>query len=583
MKKLVSLFSYLKPYRLRSIAALLFVIGIVGMDLAIPKLFQRIIDDGIAKNNIQLVINTTLVMLGLSILSALFAIIMNYLSVSAGEGFARDLRDALFLKIQNFSYGNLDRIHTGQLIVRLTSDVSMLQRIVRMLLRIGARAPILMTGSLILMFSTNTSLAIYILPLLLIIGGVIILFANRMGSMYMTVQEKLDLLNSVMQENIAGIRVVKAFVRDAYESERFEKSNEAYTDRSIKVMQLMASMWPLLQGLVNVGIVLIIWIGGWQAINGEFSIGEIVAFTNYLLTSMSPLMFMVMVSQVLAAGSASAERIHEILDEEIEVKDAENPNGFQTEPKAKVEFRDVKFYYNGNQQEVVLDGVSFSAQPGETVAILGATGAGKSTLVNLIPRFYDVASGEIKIDGHDIRDLEQDDVLSLVGMVPQETILFSGSIRENICYGRPDANEDDIIKAAMAAQAHEFILELPDQYDTQVNQRGVNLSGGQNQRITIARALLTKPKILIMDDSTSSVDVETESKIQAALDEVVQESTSFIVAQRISTVLKADKILVIDEGVIKAEGTHSELMQRSEIYKEIYDSQLGVGLNLEKV
>ncbi len=582
MKKLLSLLSYVKPYWKQSVAALTLLIAVVVMELAIPKLIQKIIDEGIAKNNTPLIINTTLIMVSISILSALSSIGMNNFSVSAGEGFARDLRDALFLKIQSFSYGNLDRMHTGQLIVRLTSDISMLQRIVRMSLRIGTRAPLLMLGSLILMVSTNPSLAVYILPLLVLTGGLIVFFITRMGSMYLSVQEKLDFLNNVLQENIAGIRVVKAFVRDKFEIERFEKSNQSYANQSIKVMQLMASMRPSLMGLVNIGIVVIIWVGGGQAIAGEFSIGEIVAFINYLLTTMSPLLIMVMISQVLAAGGASAERVREVLDEEIEVQDAPDAHIFEYDPVANVDFKNVKFFYNGHQQEVVLEDVTFSAKPGETVAILGATGAGKSTLVNLIPRFYDIAEGEILIDGQDIRKLKQDAVLSLVGIVPQETILFSGSVRENICYGKPDASDEEIIAAAQAAQAHEFILELPDQYNTQVKQRGVNLSGGQKQRIAIARAILTQPKILIMDDSTSSVDVETESKIQEKLEEIMKGRTSFVVAQRISTVLNADKILVLDKGQIVAEGTHAELIGSSEIYKEIYDSQLGAGLNTEK-
>jgi ATP-binding cassette subfamily B multidrug efflux pump len=582
MKKLLSLFSFVKPYWKQSVAALTLLTAVVVMELSIPKLIQKIIDEGIAESNSQLIINTTLIMVSLSILSALFSIGMNYFSVSAGEGFARDLRDALFLRIQSFSYGNLDRMHTGQLIVRLTSDISMLQRIVRMSLRIGTRAPLMMIGSLILMVSTNPSLAVYILPLLILTGGLIVFFVSRMGSMYLSVQEKLDILNNVLQENIAGIRVVKAFVRDKFEIARFEASNQNYTNQSIKVMQLMASMWPSMMGLVNTGIVVIIWVGGGQAVAGEFSVGEIVAFINYLLTTMSPLMIMVMISQVLAAGSASAERVREILDEEIEVQDAPDARVFKYDPIASVDFKNVKFFYNGQQQEVVLDDVTFSAQPGETVAILGATGAGKSTLVNLIPRFYDIAEGEILIDGQDVREMKQDAVLSLVSIVPQETILFSGSVRENICYGKPDASDEEIIAAAQAAQAHEFILELPDQYDTQVKQRGVNLSGGQKQRIAIARAILTQPKILIMDDSTSSVDVETENKIQEKLEEIMNGRTSFVVAQRISTVLNADKILVLEKGQIVAEGTHAELISSSDIYKEIYDSQLGAGLNMEK-
>ena len=583
MKKLLSLASYVKPYWKQSVAALALLISVVAMDLAIPRLIQRIIDDGIAANNLKLVINTTLIMLTLSVLSAVFSIGMNYFSVYAGEGVARDLRDTLFSKIQSFSYGNLDRMVTGQLIVRLTSDISMLQRIVRMLLRIGTRAPLLMIGSLVLMFSTNPTLALYILPLLLVTGGLIVFFVSRMGSRYMIVQEKLDLLNTVLQENIAGIRVVKAFVRDRFESNRFKESNLNYTNESVNVMQLMALMSPSVMGMINIGIVAIIWIGGGQVIGGTFSLGEIVAFTNYLLTTMSPLMILVMISQVIASGSASAERICQVLDEEIEIRDAADPQEFPTEPEARVEFDHVKFFYNGHQQEIVLDGVTFRAEPGETVALLGATGAGKTTLVNLIPRFYNVSEGEIRIDGMDIRRLKQDEVISQVGLVPQETILFSGTVRDNICYGKPGATDQEMIAAAKAAQAHDFIMELPNHYDTHVNQRGVNLSGGQKQRIAIARALLPQPRILIMDDSTSSVDVETEREIQAALDEVMKGKTSFVVAQRISTVLNADKILVLDKGRIVAEGTHKQLIASSSIYKEIYDSQLGAGLEIDKL
>jgi ATP-binding cassette subfamily B multidrug efflux pump len=581
MKKLLSLASFVKPYWKQSVAALALLVSVVAMDLAIPKLIQRIIDDGIAANNLKLIINTTLIMLTLSITSAVFSVGMNYFSVYAGEGVARDLRDALFSKIQQFSYGNLDRMVTGQLIVRLTSDISMIQRITRMLLRIGTRAPLLMIGSLVLMVSTNPTLALYILPLLLLTGGLIVFFVSRMGSRYMVVQEKLDLLNTVLQENIAGIRVVKAFVQDKFESDRFKESNQNYTNRSVEVMQLMALMSPTVLGLINIGIVLIIWIGGGQVISGSFSLGEIVAFTNYLLTTMSPLMILVMISQVVASGSASAERICQVLDEEIEIQDAPDTKEFPSDLKARVEFENVKFFYNGHQQEVVLDGVTFTAEPGEVVALLGATGAGKTTLVNLIPRFYDISEGAVRIDGIDIRQLKQEDVISLVGLVPQETVLFSGSVRDNICYGKPGASDQEMVAAARAAQAHDFIMELPDQYETRVNQRGVNLSGGQKQRIAIARAILPQPKILILDDSTSSVDVETEREIQAALEGVMEGKTSFVVAQRISTVLNADKILVLDKGRIVAEGTHKELIESSSIYKEIYDSQLGAGLEID--
>ena len=580
MKHLLKLKNYLFPYWKQSILALVLLTAVVFMDLAIPRLIQRIIDQGINGGSQQVVIKTTLIMLSLSVLSTLFAIGNNILSVRVGEGVARDLREDLFLKIQQFSFGNLDRLRTGQLIVRLTSDVMMLQRVSRMILRIGTRAPLLMLGSILLMVSTNSRLALTMLPLLIITGVVITIFILKLSPLYLWVQKKLDAVNTVLQENISGVRVVKAFVRADYESQRFEVANEDFTEQNIKVMQWMAFFFPSLTFLINIGVVVVIWRGGIQATTGDLSVGEIVAFTNYLLTTMTPLLIMSMLSNVLAAGNASAERVNEVLDEIVEVQDLPDARKSDTDLLGQIRFENVSFHYNGASDEPVLCGVNLTVEPGETVAILGATGSGKTTLINLIPRFYDVTEGSVTIDGIDIRQMEQGFLLAQIGMALQETVLFSGSVRDNIRYGRPEATEADVIQAAQAAQAHNFIMELPQGYDTNVAQRGVNLSGGQKQRIAIARALLLQPKILILDDSTSAVDVETESKIQAALDELMDGRTSFVVAQRISTVLNADKIVVIDRGQIVAEGTHAELMQSSSIYQEIYDSQLGNGFSL---
>jgi ATP-binding cassette subfamily B multidrug efflux pump len=577
MKHLLKLKHYLYPYWKKSLLALTLLTAVVFMDLAIPRLIQRIIDQGINGGSQQVIINTTLIMLGLSLLSTVFAIGNNILSVQVGEGVARDLREDLFLRIQSFSFGNLDRLRTGQLIVRLTSDVVMLQRVARMILRIGTRAPLLMIGSLILMFSTNTRLALTILPLLVITGIVIVVFITRLSPLFLLVQKKLDAVNTVLQENISGVRVIKAFVRADYENQRFEIANDDFTNQNIKVMQWMAFFFPSLTFLINVGIVVVIWSGGIQVNTGGLTVGEIVAFTNYLLTTMTPLTIMAMLSNVLAAGNASAERVSEILDEVPEVSNHPLAADLLGEVRGRVTFENVSFHYNGSSDEPVLSGINLIAEPGETVAILGATGSGKSTLINLIPRFYDVSDGCVTIDGIDVRQIQQDSLLAQVGVALQETVLFSGSVRDNIRYGHPEATEEEVIAAAKAAQAHDFIIALPQGYDTNVAQRGVNLSGGQKQRIAIARALLLQPKILILDDSTSAVDVETETKIQAALDELMKGRTSFVVAQRISTVLNADKIVVIDRGQIAAEGTHAQLMQSSPIYQEIYDSQLGNG------
>jgi ATP-binding cassette subfamily B multidrug efflux pump len=582
MNHILKLTSFVKPYWKRAFLALILLTSLVFMDLSIPRLIQRIIDQGIAGHNQPVIIHTALLMLGISALSALFAIGNNILSVQVGESVARDLRDALFIKIQTFSFGNLDRLKTGQLMVRLTSDASALQRLTQVSLRIGTRAPLLMIGSLILMFNTDKRLALTILPVLLATLGVIVFFIVKMEPLFRSVQQKLDKLNTVLQENIAGVRLVKAFVRADFEGERFETANEDYTDNSIRVMQFMSSMSPALTIFVNIGMVIVIWAGGLQAIQGRLLVGQIVAFNSYLLTTMTPLILMTMLSNVWAGGIASARRVNEVLEAVPEVQDVPDALVLPDRTQGKIVFENVAFHYNGSSDLAVLEGINLVAEPGETVAILGATGAGKSTLINLVPRFYDVSAGRVLVDGIDIRQIQQDSLLAQIGIVPQETILFSGTVRDNIRYGRPGASDEEVIAAAKAAQAHDFIMELSQGYDTHVEQRGANFSGGQKQRIAIARALLTQAKILILDDSTSAVDVETETKIQDALETQMHQHTSLVVAQRISTVLKADKIVVIDKGHIAAEGTHKELMRSSPIYQEIYESQLGNGLHLEE-
>ena len=583
MNQILKLLPFIRPYWKRSVAALVLLTTLVFLDLSIPRLIQRIIDQGITVHNQQVVIQTALIMIGISLISTVIAVGNNILSVQVGESMARDLRDALFTHIQTFSYGNLDEQKTGQLMVRLTSDTTAVQRVAQISLRIGTRAPLIMIGSLILMFNTSRQLALSMLPLLLITSIIIVFFVLKMEPLFRSVQQKLDGLNTVLQENTAGARLVKAFVRADFEGERFESANEAYTSHSVRVMQIMSSMSPILTMCVNIGMVIVIWSGGMQSIRGDLTIGQIVAFTNYLLTTMGPLIMMTQLSNVWAGGLASAKRVNEVLDTIPEVQDLFNTITLPVETQGRLIFENVSFHYNGNSAESVLDNINLVIEPGQTVAILGSTGAGKSTLVNLVPRFYDVSAGRILLDGMDIRQLKQDALLSQIGIVPQETVLFSGTVADNIRYGVPAASDEEIIAAAKAAQAHDFIVNLSNGYETHVEERGTNLSGGQKQRIAIARALLTKPKILILDDSTSSVDVETETKIQDALESQMRQHTSLVVAQRISTVLKADKIVVIDDGRIAAEGTHQELMQSSPIYQEIYESQLGNGFRLEEV
>ena len=582
MNDVTKLLKLVKPYWRRAVVALVLLTSLVFMDLSIPRLIETIIDQGIKGQNQNVVIRTSLIMLGISILSTLIAVGNNITSVQVSENFGRDLRDAIFSKIQTFSYGNLDRMKTGQLIVRLTSDSGAVQRLVQISLRIGTRAPLLMIGSLILMFITSPGLALDLLPLLVITSIVIVFFVGKMEPLFRSVQQKLDRLNTVLQENIAGARVVKAFVRADFENQRFEAANEGFTDHSVRVMRFMSTMSPALTVFINIGMVIVIYIGGLQSIHGNLSVGQIVAFTNYLMTTMTPLVMMTQLSQTWANGIASAKRVNEVLDAIPEVLDQQQAKVLPDHGPGRVVFDRVSFAYNGSGDEPVLHDVSLVAESGQTIAILGATGSGKTSLVNLIPRYYDVAAGSVTMDGLDLRQITQDSLLQQIGVVPQESILFSGTVGDNIRYGRPEATDEEVIAAAKAAQVHDFIMELPDGYETHVEQRGVNFSGGQKQRLAIARALLLNPSVLILDDSTSSVDVETETHIQDALAKLQRRHTSFVVAQRISTVLNADKIIVMDHGRVMAQGTHQELLKSSPIYREIYESQLGNGNHLKE-
>ncbi len=481
-----------------------------------------------------------------------------------------------------------------------------------LILRILVRAPLLLIGSLIMGIITCPQLAFIPLVLMPIELAMVLWIINHATPMFTWVQARLDALNEVMQENLSGIRVVKAFVRAEHEKNRFGAANTALTEQTVSAARTVAIMFPFMMMTMNSGIIAVLWFGGVQVVRGGMTLGQIIAFSNYLMTTLFSLMMVSQLIVQLARAEASAKRIQEVLDKQPAVKDPEQttptpalpirgygeggsagrlPSPFHgaglggevSSPAGRVSFENVTFAYNGNGADPVLKGVTFTAEPGQTVAILGTTGAGKSSLVHLIPRFYDVNGGRVCIDGVDVREMRQEDLRRRIGVALQEVVLFSGTIRDNVRYGRTGASDEEVIAAAKAAQAHDFILSFPEGYDTELGQRGVNLSGGQKQRIAIARALLLQPSILILDDSTSAVDVETESKIQDALEEIMKKRpearlTSFIIAQRISTVLKADKILVLDDGQIAAQGTHRELMQSSPIYREIYESQLGNGV-----
>ncbi len=576
MSDLRRAYKYAQPYTKEIISAMVLLGLVVAADLSIPRLVQVIIDEGVANKDMDKIVNTSLLMIGASIMSALFMIGNTIFSVRAGRSYEADIREAIFKKVQTFSYGNLDDFSVGQLLTRLSSDINQLQMVIIMGLRMFTRAPLMFIGSIGIMYATNPQLANVMIALLPITLILVVVFVRTIQPYFTKVQERLESLNQVMQESLSGIRVVKAFVRRDYENERFEDANNQLFETQLRFSQLIGIFFPIIMALMNLGTVAIIYFGGLQVFNGVTSIGQILAFINYLFSTMFPIMMLATMAGQISAASASAERVMEVLDAEPEIKERETPINLGG-PEGRVVFDEVTFSYRDDGGDPVLTDVSFTAEPGENVAILGSTGSGKSSLINLIPRFYDANDGKVTIDGIDVKDLSMQSLRSNIGISLQDVVLFSGTIRDNIKYGKPDATKEEIETASKAAQAHEFITGFPDGYDTIVGQRGVNLSGGQKQRVAIARALLVKPKILILDDSTSAVDVETETKIEEALEELMDDTTSFIIAQRISTVLNADKILVLDAGKIVAEGNHDNLIDSSPIYREIYDSQLGDG------
>jgi ATP-binding cassette subfamily B protein len=567
---------YLKPYTKDALLATIFLGLVVVLDLQIPRMVQILVDQGIANQDMDLILRTSLTMIGVSILSASMMIGNTIYAVRASRGFEADLREAIFKKIQTFSFGNLDDLSSGQLLTRLTSDLNQMRTMVTSTLRIFTRAPLMMVGSLSIMWATNQQLTKNVLLLMPVAGVFIAIFIKYLQPLFTQTQEKLEQLNQILEENLSGIRIVKAFVRRDYEGKRFNKANTELTEISVKINQVIGVIFPITLLIMNLGIVAIIYLGGIQVVQGTTTVGTIMAFTNYIFSAMFPLIMLSMMAGQISYAEASAKRIMQVLDAKPEIQN--KPEAVHLDNvKGRVEFQNVTFSYRDDGGDPVLRDVSFIAEPGQVVAILGSTGSGKSSLIHLISRFYDVSNGKVLVDGHDIRDVETKSLRRHIGISLQEAILFSGTIRDNIRYGRPDAKDEEVVEAAKAAQAHEFITGFPEGYDTMVGQRGVNLSGGQKQRLAIARALLVKPAILILDDSTSAVDVETEIKIEEALEELMRDRTSFIIAQRISTVLNADKILILDEGRIVAEGNHAQLMDTSPIYKEIYDSQLGDG------
>jgi len=520
----------------------------------------------------SLLVNAALIIVAFAVLRGLFSFVQSFMAETTSQGVAFDMRNAIFSRIQRLSFSYYDRNQTGQLMIRATDDVEKVRLFIAQGLVLAAQAFLLLIVALFILAWSNWRLTLVILPLLPITLLLFIGFGAVSQPLFAAVQIKLSALNTILQENLAGIKVVKAFAREPYEAARFDGAASELMAQQLRVGRIFSVLFPLIFLVAQLGQAAILYWGGSQILQGTLDLGEYQKFSLYLIYVFFPLGQLGFIISLMAQAQASAGRIFEILDAKSEI--TERPGAVELPPlQGRLEFDHVTFRYFGSSEPVLRD-VSFVAEPGQTIALLGATGSGKSSIINLIPRFYDASAGAVKVDGYDVRDVTLDSLRSQIGIVLQETNLFGGTIRDNIAFGRPDATQEQVEAAAQAASAHDFILSFPQGYDTPVGERGTTLSGGQKQRIAIARALLLDPRLLILDDSTSSVDLQTELRIQQALDRLMHGRTSIVIAQRISTVVNADQILVLDRGRIAARGTHEALMESSPIYAEIYTSQL---------
>ena len=565
---------YLRSYKGEAFAAFASLILASAASLTVPQLIRIPIDEGIAPREVHVILLAVGGLAAAALLRGLFTFLQGYLAERASQGVAFDLRNELFAKIERLGFGYYDRMETGQLVTRLTSDVEQIRTFAGTGVVQMAAAVVMLIGTTILLILLDWQLALLALSVVPVIFVLLLRFVRRIGPLFREVQQTLGQLNSVLQEDLAGIRVIRTFAREDHEVARYRSVNDELLSKNLQTVRTFANNFPFVFLLANVGTLIIVLFGGLQVISGRLTIGELVAFNTYLGFLLFPIFTIGFLAAGISRAGASSLRVFEVLDAPLEVEEA--PDAVPLPPICcRVEFDGVRFRYPGDEREI-LRGISFSAEPGQTVAILGTTGSGKSTLVNLIPRFYDVTGGSLRLDGFDVRDVTLASLRSQIGIVMQSPLLFSGPVRDNIAYGKPDATQEEIEAAALAAQADEFIRALPAGYNTVIGERGVGLSGGQRQRIAIARALLIDPRLLILDDSTSAVDAETEAAIQESLDRLMREGhrTVFVIAQRISTVRDADLILVLDGGGIAAIGTHDELLLTSELYNEILGSQV---------
>lgn len=565
---------YLAPHWRWAVLAPLLMALEVAMDLLQPRLLQHIIDDGIARRDAAAVLVTGGWMAGLALVGLAGGMGCTVAAVLASVGLGADLRRDLFGKVQTLSFGNLDRLETGSIITRVTNDVTQVQELSLLLLRIMVRAPLLLAGSLVMGFVTSPRLAALFLVLAPAVLLIIAFVVRKTYPLFGAVQERTDRLNTVVQENLSGVRVVKSFARAAHEIGRFVGVNDELMANNLRAARVNAGTMPLMMVAVNGGIVATLWIGGGAVAAGELRVGQVVAFTNYLLQTMMSLMMVSMLVLRASRSEASSRRICEVLDDEPDIRPPFEPRSLAP-GEGGVAWESVTLRYLGADADAALRDVTLAVRHGEMVAVLGATGSGKSSLVHLAPRFYDPTEGRVTVAGTDAREADEGDLRAAVAIALQEPILFGGTIDENIRYGRPDAPREEVEQAARDAQAHDFIMAFPDGYATLVGRRGVNLSGGQKQRIAIARALVQRAPILILDDATSAVDVETEAGILAALARERGRRTCILVAQRVSTALLADRIVVLQDGRVESVGTHAELLKRSPLYREITSSQMG--------
>ncbi|MDR9505922.1 ABC transporter ATP-binding protein [Brevibacillus agri] len=568
---------YIKKYGVLASISMIFLMVEALCDLLQPTIMSRIIDIGVAQRDMDYVLKTGGLMLLITALGAVAASMRNVLATYVSQNFGAQLRSDLFSKVQSLSFDSLNKFDRASLVTRLTNDVNQVQVFVNGMMRIFVKAPLVCIGGLFMATQLNAELAV-VLAVVVPIVGLLIFFNLKIGfPFFLKVQQALDRVNGAMREYLSGVRVVKAFNRFDFEVGKFTRANEELQEKSLSATRVMSVFSPAIMLTVNLGIVAVLWMGGLGVEQGNIQVGHIIAFTNYMTQILFSLMMISLVFNMFVRAKASAGRIGEVFAEENRMSWKEDAAHGQEpgEEKGRIDFEQVSFSYDGEGGQPVLKQISFSCLPGETVGIIGSTGAGKSSLVSLIPRFYDVTAGTIRVNGQDVREVDPAKLREKMAIVPQKTTLFTGTVLENIRWGKEDATEEEVEAAARMAQAHEFIAATPEGYQTRVGQGGVNFSGGQKQRISIARALVKKPEILILDDSTSAVDVATESKIKEALQTYAKGLTCILIAQRITSVMDADKIVVLDNGEVAGIGTHETLLATCRVYQEIFTSQIG--------